>query len=196
MLKRAFDLAAATVGLLILSPILAVIAILIKLTSDGPVFYRGLRSGQHGEPFRIFKFRTMVLGAETLGGLSTGKNDARVKPLGRVLRRYKIDELPQLINVLKGEMSIVGPRPEFPEYTSQYSGEEKLILTVRPGITDYASIQFRHLDEVLGSEQPDRVYEEHIRPVKNALRVRYVKDHNLWRDLTLIFETLKTILAG
>ena|ERR1700730_16681640 len=195
MLKRAFDIAAATIGLTILSPILLAVAILVKLTSRGPVFHRGLRSGQYGAPFRIFKFRTMVQGAERIGGLSTGKNDRRVTRIGRVLRRYKIDELPQLLNVLKGEMSVVGPRPEFAEYTDQYSGEEKLILTIRPGITDYASIQLRHLDEVLGSEQPDRIYEDKVRPVKNALRVKYVKERSFWLDLVLIFKTLKAIVA-
>jgi len=195
MLKRAFDIAAATLGLVLLSPLLAAVAVLVKLTSSGPVFHRGVRSGWEGKPFRIFKFRTMVVGAENLGGLSTGKNDPRVTRIGRVLRLYKIDELPQFLNVIKGEMSIVGPRPEFPEYTSQYRGEETIILTVRPGITDYASLQLRHLDEALGSEQPDRVYEEQVKPVKNALRVKYVKEHDFWRDLALIFETLKAIVV-
>lgn len=195
-LKRAFDLAVATLGLLALSPLLAVVAVLIKVTLKGPVFHRSWRSGLLGRPFRMFKFRTMVLGAETLGGLSTGKNDPRVTGIGRILRRYKIDELPQLLNVLRGEMSIVGPRPEFPFYTNQYSEEERLILTVRPGITDYASIHFRNLDEWLGTEQPDRVYEEKVRPVKNALRVRYAKEHNFKRDLALIFQTLKQIVGG
>jgi lipopolysaccharide/colanic/teichoic acid biosynthesis glycosyltransferase len=196
MLKRAFDITAASVGVLILSPLLAVAALLIKLTSNGPVFHRTLRSGRYGVPFRIFKFRTMVVGAEKLGGLSTGKNDPRITRIGKVLRRHKIDELPQLVNVLKGEMSIVGPRPEFPEYTSQYSGEERLILTIRPGITDYASLQFRHLDEVLGSEQPDQVYEKQVRPVKNALRIKYVKDRSFWCDLALIVQTLRALLVG
>ncbi len=195
-MKRAFDLAAAGIGLVVLSPLFACVAVLIKLTSQGPVFHPSLRSGRSGKPFHMFKFRTMVVGAENMGGLSTGKNDPRVTPLGRILRRYKVDELPQLINVLRGEMSMVGPRPEFPYYTDQYSEDEKLILTVRPGITDYASIHFRHLDEWLGSERPDQVYEEQVRPVKNALRLRYVKEHSFKGDLGLIFQTLKQIVGG
>ncbi|MBV9155434.1 MAG: sugar transferase [Acidobacteriaceae bacterium] len=193
--KRVFDLVVASAGLVILSPVLVVVAILVKLTSSGPVLHGSIRSGLNGRSFRVLKFRTMVVGAEKLGGLSTGKNDPRVTRIGRILRRYKLDELPQLINVVKGEMSIVGPRPEFPQYTSQYGGEEALILTVRPGITDYASIKFRHLDEVLGSEQVDRVYEEQVKPVKNALRVKYVKERTFWRDMALIVQTVKSIVA-
>ena len=195
MLKRAFDITVAGVALLILAPFLLLVAVVIKLTSAGPVFHRGLRSGLRGKPFRIFKFRTMVIDAESRGGLSTAKDDPRVTCIGKVLRRHKIDELPQVINVLRGEMSIVGPRPEFPHYTSQYSGDEELILTVRPGITDYASVQFRHLDEWLGSEQADRVYEERVRPVKNALRVRYVREQTFRSDVALIIKTLKHIVA-
>lgn len=196
MLKRIFDLLAATCGLLLLLPLLLVIALAIKLTSPGPVLHRSLRSGRFGEPFGMFKFRTMVVNADKLGGLSTGKHDPRVTPIGRLLRRSKFDELPQLINVVRGEMSLVGPRPEFPYYTDQYSEDEKLILTVRPGLTDYASLHFRHLDEWLGSEQPDRVYEEQVKPVKNALRIRYVRDHTFTGDLVLIFQTLKQIVSG
>jgi lipopolysaccharide/colanic/teichoic acid biosynthesis glycosyltransferase len=195
VLKRSFDITVAAVALFVLFPLFGAITILIKLTSKGPVIHRSVRTGRCGEPFRMFKFRTMVLGAEHLGGLSTGKDDVRVTPLGRILRRYKLDELPQVINVIKGEMSIVGPRPEFPKYTSQYSIEETAILTVRPGLTDYASIHFRHLDEVLGSERPDEIYESRVKPVKNALRLKYVKEHNFWGDLNIIFETLKVILA-
>jgi lipopolysaccharide/colanic/teichoic acid biosynthesis glycosyltransferase len=195
MLKRAFDIAVASLALLILAPLILFVAAAIKLTSAGPVFHCGLRSGLHGKPFRMFKFRTMIIDADSRGGLSTAKNDPRVTRIGKILRRHKIDELPQLIDVLRGEMSIVGPRPEFPYYTRQYSGDEELILTVRPGITDYASIQFRHLDEWLGAEQPDRVYEEQVRPVKNALRIRYVKEQTLRSDLALIVKTLRHIVA-
>jgi lipopolysaccharide/colanic/teichoic acid biosynthesis glycosyltransferase len=194
VVKRIFDIGVSAAGLVLSAPLLAVIAIAIKTTSPGPVFHRGIRTGRYGKPFRIFKFRTMVVNADKLGGISTGKNDARITPIGRRLRRYKLDELPQFINVLKGEMSIVGPRPEFPAYTAQYSGDEELILTVRPGITDYASIKFRNLDEHLGSEQPDRVYEEKVKPIKNALRVRYAKEHNFVHDLVLILQTIKCIV--
>ena len=190
MIKRAFDILAALTGLILLWPLLLLIAVLIKLDSHGPVFYRGVRSGRCGTPFRIFKFRTMVPGAESLGGGSTGKDDPRVTRIGRTLRRYKLDELPQLLNVLKGEMSIVGPRPELPQYTGLYTGEEQLILTVRPGITDYASLEFINLAEILGNVEPDAVYEEQVRPVKNALRVKYVKEQNLCGDLIIISRTL------
>jgi lipopolysaccharide/colanic/teichoic acid biosynthesis glycosyltransferase len=196
MLKRGFDLVVAIAGLLVLLPLLLTIALTIKFTSKGPVLHRSLRSGRLGEPFRMFKFRTMVVDADKLGGLSTAKDDPRVTSFGKLLRRSKFDELPQLINVVRGEMSLVGPRPEFPYYTDQYSDDEKLILTVRPGITDYASLHFRHLDEWLGSEQPDRVYEEKVKPVKNALRIQYAKDHTFRGDLVLLFRTLKQIVSG
>lgn len=194
MLKRFFDISASVFGLIILSPILILIAILVKLDSPGPVFYRGIRTGRYGHPFKIFKFRTMVMDAEKLGGTSTAKNDPRVTRLGWSLRRYKIDELPQLINVLKGEMSIVGPRPEVEEYTRLYNQEEKIILSVRPGITDYASIEFSNLAEVLGSQDVDRVYVEKIRPIKNRLRTRYVKEQTFLRDIKIIFKTLRKIM--
>lgn len=190
MLKRTFDIIASLSGLLILAPCLLAIAAIIKSTSLGPVFYRGIRTGIHGTSFRIYKFRTMVVNADKIGGPSTGKDDPRITGIGHFLRRYKLDELPQLLNVLSGEMSIVGPRPEVPQYTREYEGEELLILTVRPGITDYASLEFSRLDEVLGSEEPDRVYEEQVRPVKNALRIKYVKEQSFLGDLALIFRTL------
>lgn len=148
----------------------------------------------HGLPFRIFKFRTMVMNAEAIGGPSTGKDDPRVTRVGRFLRRYKLDELPQLLNVLRGEMSIVGPRPEVPQYTALYEGDELLILTVRPGITDYASVEFAQLSEVLGSDDPDRMYEERVRPIKNALRVKYVKEQSLVVDLKIIALTVARLL--
>jgi len=196
MLKRVFDNVVSFCGLVLLAPLLIVIAVLIKLDSEGPVFYRGLRTGRHGKPFQIFKFRTMVCNAEQLGGGSTAKDDPRVTRMGRVLRRYKWDELPQLLDVLRGEMSIVGPRPELPEYTRLYSGEEKMILTVRPGITDYASLEFIRLGEILGNAAPDRYYEEKVRPIKNALRVKYVKERSFFGDLKLIARTLARILTS
>jgi len=195
ILKRCFDVTAACLGLLILAPPMAVIALLIGVTSPGPILYRGRRTGLQGKPFRICKFRTMVADAERKGGLSTAKNDPRITRIGGLLRRYKLDELPQLINVLKGEMSIVGPRPEMPEYTRLYTGEELLILTVRPGITDYASLRFVHLDDVLGADRADEVYENQVRPMKNLLRVEYVKTRSFGKDLTIILRTLSK-LAG
>jgi lipopolysaccharide/colanic/teichoic acid biosynthesis glycosyltransferase len=191
--KRAFDIVSSFTGLVLLSPVLLTIAVLVKLSSKGPVFYRGERAGRFNRPFKIYKFRTMVPDAEKVGGMSTAKGDPRITKVGHILRRYKLDELPQLINVLKGDMSIVGPRPEMPTYTNLYRGEEELILTVRPGITDYASIEFVHLDEVLGSEDADRIYEEKIRPIKNALRIKYVKEQSFWGDIKLILTTLGAI---
>jgi lipopolysaccharide/colanic/teichoic acid biosynthesis glycosyltransferase len=193
MFKRLFDIVVAVVGLIILFPILLIIALLIKVDSPGSVFYRGTRTGMNGKVFQIFKFRTMVPNADKLGGLSTAKDDPRVTKIGKVLRRHKLDELPQLFNVLKGEMSIVGPRPEMPDYTALYKGEEKLILSVRPGITDYASLEFIQLGDVLGNENPDRVYEQKVRPVKNALRIKYVKEQSFWRDITIIIRTLREL---
>lgn len=196
MLKRGFDIVLSLIGLILSSPILLIVSMLVKLDSRGPIFYRGIRTGRHGRPFKMLKFRTMIQDAERLGGPSTGKGDPRVTRVGKLLRRHKLDELPQLLNVLKGEMSFVGPRPEVPQYTSQYTGEEELILTARPGITDYASIEFSRLDEVLGEEEPDRVYEEKVRPIKNALRVRYVKEQSFLVDMRIICRTLRRLAGG
>jgi lipopolysaccharide/colanic/teichoic acid biosynthesis glycosyltransferase len=193
--KRSFDILVSAAGLLLLSPLMLAIAILIKAGSPGPVLYRGIRSGLHGHPFRIYKFRSMVVDAERLGGMSTAKDDPRVTPIGHMLRRYKLDELPQLLNVLKGEMSIVGPRPEMPAYTALYQGEERLILSVRPGITDYASIEFIRLGDLLGNDDPDAVYEREIRPLKNALRLKYVQECSFWSDMALIARTLGRLVG-
>ena len=180
----------AVLGLVLLAPIFLVIAVCIKLDSRGPVFYRGVRIGVYGRPFRIFKFRTMRPDAENLGSTSTGQNDPRVTRVGRWLRPRKLDELPQLVNVLRGEMSIVGPRPEVEEHTSAYTEEEKIILSVPPGITDYASIRFFNLNELVGSEDPRRVFIEKYRAEKNGLRVAYVRNQSLWTDLGIICSTL------
>lgn len=193
--KRLFDLFFASVALLILSPLLLVIAVLVRLDSPGPVLYGALRAGRYNVPFRMLKFRSMVVGADSMGGLSVGKNDPRVTRVGGFLRRYKLDELPQLLNVLKGEMSLVGPRPEFLKYAQQYEGEELLILNVPVGITDYASVAFIRMDELLGNGDPDSVYEEQIRPMKNALRVRYAQEQSFRVDLLILFSTLRC-LAG
>jgi lipopolysaccharide/colanic/teichoic acid biosynthesis glycosyltransferase len=194
--KRLFDLAVAIPSLVLLSPVLLVIGVLVKVDSRGPVLYRGVRSGRHGRPFRILKFRTMRPDAERVGGGSTAKNDGRVTRIGRVLRRFKLDELPQLVNVVVGDMSLVGPRPELPQYTREYSGDERLILTVRPGITDYASLEFSQLGEVLGNDDPDSVYETRVKPVKNALRVKYVRERSFLKDLRILARTLLTVVRG
>jgi len=190
MVKRLFDFLSALIGLIFLSLLFLVILIIIKKESPGPVFYRGVRSGINGKPFRIFKFRTMVTNAESIGGPSTALNDPRLTKIGIFLRKYKLDELPQLINVLKGEMSVVGPRPQVEEYTKLYSDEEKIILSVKPGLTDYASIKFINLDQILGDERVDEKYLKEIEPEKNKLRIKYAKEHNFWIDCKLIFMTL------
>lgn len=192
--KRSLDVVGAVLGILILSPLLVLIALLIKLTSPGPVFYRGVRSGRYGTVFRIYKFRSMVTGAERGAG-TTSRNDPRITPIGRFLRRYKLDEIPQLFNVLFGQMSLVGPRPELPRYTDQYSGEELLILEVKPGITDYSSLKFSKLNELIEDDDPDRAFEENVLKEKNRLRIQYVNNHSFWRDLDLIFMTIGRIMG-
>ncbi len=189
MLKRVFDFTCALMGLLVLAPLFLFIAVLVKLDSRGPVFYRGVRIGLHGRAFRIFKFRTMRPDAELVGSTSTAHNDWRLTRVGRWLRPFKIDELPQLINVLTGEMSIVGPRPEVEEHTSAYTGEEKIILSVLPGITDYASIHFFNLDELIGPEDPGRVFVQKYRSEKTRLRVAYIRDRSFLNDLQIILMT-------
>jgi lipopolysaccharide/colanic/teichoic acid biosynthesis glycosyltransferase len=194
MIKRSTDLVGAFLGLTVLSPLLLVIAILVKVTSPGPVFYRGVRTGRHGRQFRIFKFRTMVENAEVVGGPTTAQDDERVTTVGRVLRRWKLDELPQLLNVIKGDMSLVGPRPEVSECTRLYTGDELLILSVRPGLTDFASIEYAQLDRVVGREQPFEVYKELVLPRKNLLRIKYVHEQSFVTDMKLIFKTLLRIV--
>lgn len=192
--KRVFDVALALSGLVLLSPILFGIAISVKASSPGPVFYRGVRAGRYGRTFRIFKFRSMVVGAD-LGAGTTSRADSRVTSVGRFLRRHKLDELPQLLNVLSGEMSLVGPRPELPRYTEQYRGDEALILTVRPGITDYSSLRFSNLNDLVSDDDPDSDFEANILPEKNALRVKYVRERGMWLDLKLIALTLGRVLG-
>jgi len=193
-LKRLFDIIACFIALPFLLPFFAVIAIIIKLNSPGPAFYRGWRTGLGGKPFRIFKFRTMVVNAEELGGGTTALNDSRIFRFGSVLRKYKLDELPQVLNITKGNMSLVGPRPELPQYTNQYKGEELIILSVLPGITDYSSMKFSALDEVVGAGDADRVFEEAVLAKKNQLRIRYVKERTFFGDIKLILQTLGLIL--
>ncbi len=192
--KRAFDFVLAAVGLVALSPVMLLTALAVKLSSPGPVLYRGRRSGRWGVPFQIYKFRSMVAGAEQLGGTTTGDADARITGVGHFLRKYKLDELPQLLNVLRGEMSFVGPRPEVEEYTSQFTEEERQILSVRPGITDLSSLKFHDLQSHVGSEDPDKVFREQILPQKNALRLQYVNQRSFLGDLSIIFKTCYTLV--
>lgn len=190
IVKRIFDILLSIIGIILLSPLMLLIAYIIFLDTHGPVFYLGIRTGYQGLPFKIFKFSTMVTNAEKIGGLSAAKDDPRVTRSGRFLRKYKLNEIPQLFNVLKGDMSFVGPRPEHLEHTQLYTEDEKIILTVRPGITDYASVHFFHIADLLGNDDPDRVYAEQIRPIKNSLRIRYVLERNIWVDIAVLLQTI------
>ncbi len=194
MFKRLFDVVFSFLGLIIFSPILIFISLIIKLDSKGPIFYRGERVGKFGKIFRIFKFRTMVINAEKIGGPSTALNDPRLTKIGKFIRTYKLDELPQLINVLKGEMSFVGPRPQVKEYIQLYNEEEKIILTVRPGVTDYATIRYIYLDKILGDKDVDKFYREKVEPEKNKLRMKYAKHHSIWIDLKILLQTILAII--
>ena len=194
MLKRFFDIILSGVGLVLLSPLLLVLALWVRLSSPGPVFYRGVRAGLLGRPFRIFKFRTMVVNADQIGGPSTSADDPRITSAGAFLRKYKLDELPQLINVLRGDMSFVGPRPEVLDEVALYTEEEKRLLEVRPGITDWASIQFRDEGEILrGAADPHQAYRERIRPEKIRLGLEYVHHHSLLTDCRILLKTLRAI---
>jgi len=196
MLKRFFDILFSLISLLLLSPLLLFVAFLIKKEDRGPVFYRGVRVGRNLKLFKIFKFRTMVMNADKIGGPSTADDDPRITKTGKKLRKYKIDELPQLINVLKGEMSIVGPRPEVPFYVSMFSEAEKKILSMRPGITDWASLWNPNEGAVLaGSADPEKTYMEKIRPEKIHLQLKYVNEHSFLGDFKIIFLTAKTVFT-
>jgi lipopolysaccharide/colanic/teichoic acid biosynthesis glycosyltransferase len=193
--KRAFDFFFAVLGLLILSPVLLAIAVAIKLDSTGSVFYKGTRVGLNGKLFEMYKFRTMVVNADKLGGSSTPDDDPRITRVGRFLRRYKLDELPQLINVFCGEMSFVGPRPQVKWAVDLYTPEERQILTVRPGITDYASVRFPNEGEILkGSIDPDKDYMEKIHPEKMRLSLEYLHKRSMKVDVGIIFQTIAAIV--
>jgi len=197
MLKRLFDIVVSLWGLAILSPLFLVIALAIKFSSPGPVFYRGLRVGRFGKPFYMVKFRTMVLNADKLGGPSTADDDPRITEIGRWLRRYKLDELPQLFNVLKGEMSIVGPRPEVQEVVALYTEREKPLLTLKPGITDYASLW--NIDEgaiLKGSKNPHQDYLKKIWPKKVELQLKYLREQSLWTDCKIILQTVRQLVVN
>ena len=194
--KRCLDLLFAIPGLVVLLPFFAAVACWIKLDSPGPVFFRQKRVGRHGRPFQVLKFRTMVQDAEKMGAKITVGGDDRITRCGRILRKYKLDELPQLINVLRGEMSLVGPRPEVPEYVSHYPAEiREIVLSVPPGITDYASLEFRNENDLLsGAADPQAVYVNEILPRKLEHYVRYVRNRSLLVDLSLIVRTILTIM--
>ena len=195
MLKRFFDFIISLIVLIIFGPLFLFLGILIKKDSEGPVFYRQVRIGKDGKPFKIFKFRTMVNNADKSGVTSTKDDDVRITKMGKFIRKYNLDELAQFINVLKGGMSIVGPRPEIPYYVNMFTEEEKIILSVRPGITDWACIWNPDEGKLLaGSDDPDRDYLEKIRPEKIRLQLKYVKEHSLWIDFKIMLITLRVHL--
>jgi len=194
--KRSCDILVSTLGLLFLSPFLAVIAAVIKLDSRGPVFFRQERIGQGLRSFSIYKFRTMVVDASQRGGLLTVPDDPRVTRLGRILRKGKIDELPQLINVFRGEMSLVGPRPEVQQYVNLFRHDYEEILRVRPGLTDLASLKYRNEALFLAAADPEQAYIESVLPDKIALAKEYVHRSSFFFDLSLIVKTVGKILLG
>jgi len=196
MIKRLFDFLCSLFGLVILSPVLLVCGVIIMVTSSGPVFYRGERVGLHGKIFRTFKFRSMVVNAELKGGSSTHESDSRITEIGAFLRKFKFDELPQLFNVLFGDMSFVGPRPEVKKFVDMYTPEEKIILTVRPGITDWSSIKFHNEGEIItasGIADADEAYAKLIRPEKLRLQMKYVRERTLLIDIKIIIDTILTL---
>jgi lipopolysaccharide/colanic/teichoic acid biosynthesis glycosyltransferase len=198
MVKRFVDVVLSAVGLLLLSPFFLLLAPVIKLDSHGPVFYRGVRVGRHGRPFKIYKFRSMVYNAERKGAASTSTTDLRVTRSGNFIRKFKFDEFSQLINVFLGDMSLVGPRPEVQKFVDRYTPEEKVILTVRPGITDWSSIKFHNEGEIIeasGIPDADEAYEKLIRPEKLRLQLKYVKERNLWVDVKIVVSTVLTLFS-
>lgn len=192
-LKRLFDIIFSLFGLIILLPIFLIIAIAIKIDSNGPVFFKQTRVGKNGKEFKILKFRTMIADAEKKGMQITVSGDNRITRVGRFLRKYKLDELPQLVNVLLGDMSFVGPRPEVPKYVALYNEYQKNVLKVKPGITDLASIEYRNENDLLAqSNDPEKVYIEEIMPKKLELNLEYIRNFSVINDIKLI---LKTILV-
>lgn len=196
MLKRLFDIVASGCGLLVLSPLFIVLAIWIKLDSKGPVFYRQVRVGRNNRDFKLFKFRSMRVGADKQGLITVGGHDPRITRSGYFIRKYKLDEFPQLINVFIDDMSLVGPRPEVRKYVDMYTPEQMRVLSVRPGITDLASIRYRNENELLEqAENPDEYYEQVIMQDKLRINLEYVDNHSFWSDIKLIFMTFWEIVA-
>lgn len=195
MIKRLFDIIFSLIGLILFLPLLLIIALVLKIESKGPVFYLQSRVGKNNTDFKIFKFRTMYVGSDKKGLLTVGDRDPRVTNVGYFLRKYKLDELPQLINVFIGNMSFVGPRPEVRKYVDYYSNSDKEILSVKPGITDYASIEFRDEAELLKTtDNPEKLYLETIMPQKIILNKKYINDVSIFNDFKIIVKTIEAIV--
>lgn len=192
--KRIFDLILSIILLIMLFPVFFIVGILIIVETGFPIFYRADRGGYKNKKFKIYKFRSMIKDADKVGGGTTALNDTRITKVGGFLRKTKLDEIPNLINILKGEMSFIGPRPELLKYTVQYQKTEKLILEVRPGITDFSSIEFINLDEIVGTENADQKYEELVLPKKNKLRLKYVANISFFTDIKIFFSTIEKVI--
>jgi lipopolysaccharide/colanic/teichoic acid biosynthesis glycosyltransferase len=193
-MKRIADVILSGAGLVVLSPLLLLIALMIRLTSPGPALYRAARIGKDAIPFQLYKFRSMVVDADRIGPAITVGQDPRVTPIGRMLRRTKLDELPQLLNVLRGDMSLVGPRPEDPRFLEQYTREQRRVLDVRPGITSPASVAYRNEEALLRGSDWERVYREQLLPAKLALDLEYAKEPTLRRDVAILLKTAVALL--
>ena len=194
LIKRILDIAISSIALMVLWPIFLIVALAIVFEDGFPVFYRADRGGYKNKSFKICKFRSMVKNADKLGGGTTALHDPRITRVGNVLRKTKLDEIPQLGQVFMGKMSLVGPRPELLKYTEQYVGDEKDIFMVRPGITDYSSVEFINLDEIVGGESADEMYERHVLKKKNGLRVKYAHEVSLKTDTYILIKTIVAVL--
>jgi len=194
-MKRVFDFILSIIGITLLSPFYLIVSICILLDSKGGILYKQERVGLKGQIFKVFKFRTMRPDSFSKGALTVGSRDPRITNIGYYLRKYKLDELPQLFNVLLGDMSFVGPRPEVKKYTDLYTNEQRKVLSVRPGITDYASIKFRNENDLLSeSDHPEQLYIDEIMPEKLDLNMKYINDNGIFKDVKIIFATFYTII--
>jgi lipopolysaccharide/colanic/teichoic acid biosynthesis glycosyltransferase len=193
--KRIFDFIFSVIGIVILAPLILILALLINIDSKGGVFYKQVRIGKNQKPFKLYKFRSMRTDADKKGLLTVGNKDSRITKIGYYLRKYKLDELPQLINVLRGDMSFVGPRPEVEKYVKLYNQQQLMVFNVKPGITDWASIKYVNENEILAkSNQPEKTYIEEIMPAKLKLNLEYVSHNNIYVDIKIILLTIKAII--
>ena len=196
-MKRTFDVIAAVLGLIFLFPFFVFVAAWVNMESKGGIFYRQRRIGKNGQPFMLLKFRSMFVGSDKSSRITVGNRDSRITKSGQFIRKYKLDEFPQLVNVINGDMSIVGPRPEVEEYVKMYSEEQKKVLTVKPGISDFASIEYMDENELLAkSENPQKTYIDEIMPLKLELNLKYIREQSLRTDLKIIMNTIIGIFSS
>ena len=195
VIKRIIGFVLSLILLVVLLPVICIIALAVAVDSGFPVFYRAPRGGYRGKPFRLFKFRTMVKNADQIGGGTTALNDARITRVGRFLRKTKLDEVANLLSIVKGDMSFVGPRPELLCYTDNYDEQEQVIFQVRPGITDFSSLEYINLDEIVGEEDADEYYEQYVLKPKNQMRIRYAESVSFGTDVSLFFKTVGSVIT-